>query len=298
MVDQKKVEFSSASEDAKSMKEEMDKINELKKEVKNPQQQPSIGGENPGFQIPRDLIGLPSRGKIYPATSNLHMSNTIEIRHMTASDEDILTSRALLRSGKAIDALLRACIVDKSINPSELLSGDKNAVMIALRVGAYGEDYKIDVTCPNCDHESKDISIDLTKLSMKTLEVDPINPGENKFFFELPSGMKVEFKLLNSDEEREIAEALENQKKVMHSEIDTFITSRHKMQILSINGDANPANINAFVQVMSARDSRSLNNYIQKISPDIDMEVDFSCPSCGYKDKEAVPITAGFFWPD
>ena len=288
------VEFSAASEEKKPLTPaDLAKI-----------KSGATAGAAPGqpqqqtFKIPTDVVGIPSLGKIYPKGSPLHRAEQIEYRHMIAADEDVLTSRALLRSGKAIDMLLKNCIVDKAINPEELLSGDKNAVMIALRVGAYGEKYLVDLECPDCDTKAKDFEVDLTTLEVKTLEVEPNNVGENCFNFTLPTGMIVEFKLLTSAEEKMLADAIENQKTVMKSQVDSLITSKHKIQIVSINGDKNKVTINRFVDMMSAGDSRSLNNYVTKISPDVIMEIKFDCPSCGYSGKENLPITAAFFWPD
>lgn len=250
------------------------------------------------FKIPTDRVGIPSLGKVYSKNSPLHRAESIEYRHMIASDEDVLTSKALLRSGKAIDMLLKNCIVDKSINPEDLLSGDKNALMIALRVGAYGEKYLVDLECPDCDFKAKDFEVDLTTLDVKTLEVDPNNIGENCFTFTLPTGIVIEFKLLTSAEERMLAQSLENQKAAVKTQVDSLITTKHKLQIISVNGDKNKVSINRFVDMMSAGDSRALNNYITKISPDVIMEINFDCPSCGYSGKENLPITAAFFWPD
>ena len=87
-----------------------------------------------GFSVPRDYVMLPSKGRIYPTDSPLHNLEEIEVRHLTAADEDILTSRALLRSGKAIDTMLANVIMNKSINVNDFISGDKNAILTFLRI--------------------------------------------------------------------------------------------------------------------------------------------------------------------
>ena len=122
-----------------------------------------------GFSVPRDFVMLPSKGRIYPENSPLYNIEEIEVRHLTAADEDILTSRSLLRSGKAIDTLLDSVIVNKSIKAEELVSGDKNAIMTFLRITGYGPEYNVDLTCPGCNEDIKS-EFDLTQLTMNMLD--------------------------------------------------------------------------------------------------------------------------------
>ena len=284
-----------AAEEAAKEKEQ---IENLKKQAEEMVQQRDPAQAAVEVLIPTDVVPLPSRGKIYPVENNLHNATEIEIRHMTASDENILTSRSLLRTGQAIDALLSNCIIDKSIDPTQLISGDKNAVMISLRVGAYGEEYKIDVTCPECEESIKDYVIDLSALTMNTLDIDPVAEGENRFEFTSPNGLVFHFKLLNSAEEKEISDMMDRMKRSTGSPMDTLVTTRHKQQIISVNGNDDKLYINRFVDSMPARDSRALANYISSIEPDIDMSHEYQCTMCNYSGEVEVPITAQFFWPE
>ena len=129
-----------------------------------------------GFTVPRDYVILPSKGRVYPVESPLYNMEEIEVRHLTAADEDILTSRALLRSGKAIDTLLDNVIINKSIRSEELVSGDKNAIMTFLRITGYGPEYNIEISCPGCGEDSK-AEFDLTQLNMNMLDVNPVGEG-------------------------------------------------------------------------------------------------------------------------
>ena len=145
--------------------------------------------------VPTDAVPLPSKGIVYPQQSPLHMAEIVEIRSMTAHDEDILTSRALLKQGKAISTLLRSCLVNKLIDPDDMLVGDRNAVLIAIRVTGYGADYEAEVVCPRCDENSKHV-FDLSRLEIKPLSAAPVEPGRNEFEFELPkTKRKIRFKL-------------------------------------------------------------------------------------------------------
>ena len=253
--------------------------------------------EASAFRVPTELVPLPSFGLVYPPNSPLHNIKEIEIRYMTAADEDILTSRSLLRSGKAIDAVLKNCILDARINPEELLSGDKNALITFLRVSGYGPEYKVEIDCPSCEETSK-YEFDLSQLEMKTLDVEPIEQGENRFHIQLPTGTHIEFKFLNSAEEKEISDAQDRIKRSTNSPIDRNVTTRLKNTIISIDGNNDPSLINQYVDTLNVRDSRALRKYMEDNTPDIDMNQEFNCPHCGHRGEVDVPISVGFFWPD
>jgi len=93
-------------------------------------------------KFPTEVVDLPSQGLLYPKDSPLS-SGTIEIKYMTAREEDILTSANLIKKGIVIDKLLEALIIDKSIKLDDMLLGDKNAILIASRILAYGKDYEV-----------------------------------------------------------------------------------------------------------------------------------------------------------
>ena len=250
-----------------------------------------------GFTVPRDFVMLPSQGVIYPLDSPLYGLEEVEVRHLTAQDEDVLTSRSLLRSGKALDAVLNNVLLNKSIKADKLISGDKNAILTFLRITGYGPEYIVQIDCPSCNTEVKH-EFDLSALSMRFLDVTPIGEGENKFDYVLPSGNQIHFKFLNTEEENNINEQLEKAKKMTNSPFDSNVTTRLKHQIVSVNGDDNPATINQFVDVMSVRDSRAFRKYFEEIEPDVLMKQDFNCAHCGHRGEVEIPITVGFFWPD
>ena len=250
-----------------------------------------------GFVVPRDFVMIPSKGVIYPVDSHLHGLEELEVRHLTAQDEDVLTSRSLLRSGKALDAVLDNVILNKSIKADKLISGDKNAILTFLRITGYGPEYIVQIDCPSCNTEIKH-EFDLSALNMRFLDVSPIAAGENRFEYTLPSGNQIHFKFLNTEEENNINEQLEKAKKMTNSPFDSNVTTRLKHQIVSVNGDDNPAIINQFVDNMSVRDSRAFRKYFEEIEPDVIMKQDFNCVHCGHRGEVDIPITVGFFWPD
>ncbi len=256
-----------------------------------------------GFVVPKDYVKLPSKGLIYPKSSTLYGAEDIEVRQMTASEEDILTSRSLVRSGKAIDLVIGNCITDKTVKVDDLLLGDKNAIMVALRVGGYGADYNVSVSCPSCMEETPNHVFSLTNLQVNTLDIEPLEESKNLFEFKTPSDNNVIFKFLTSGESKEVSESQSNVKRVSGSQIDTNITSRFKAQIVSVNGKSIEDSdgrkyVREYIERMPVGDSRSLRKFIDEKEPDIIMKQLFECPSCGVKNEVDVPITVEFFWPE
>ena len=250
-----------------------------------------------GFSVPRAFVMLPSKGMIYPPNSPIHNMEEVEVRHLTAADEDILTSRALLRSGKAIDTMLSNVLMNKSIQVDELVSGDKNAILTFLRITGYGPEYPDEIDCPGCGDNIKH-EFDLSKLTMRFLDINPVAPGENRFSFLLPSGLELEFKLLNSAEDAAITEEQEKLKRTTNSPLEKNITTKLKYQITLVDGKDDRTFINNFVDTMSVRDSRAFRKYLEELEPDVNMKQDFKCRMCGHTEEVDIPVTVGFFWPE
>jgi hypothetical protein len=249
-----------------------------------------------GYEVPVESVPLPSRGVVYPNTSPLHGQETIDIRAMTAREEDILTSRALIKKGTVITNLLQSCIVDKKISVPEMLAGDRNAVMVALRITGYGSEYVSEAECPTCNAKSKQ-EFDLSQLSVKPLEIDPVANGENSFEFTLPvTKKKVLFKFLTGLDEEEIVQIQERKKKT-GAIADSLVTTRLQYAVTSVDGKTDKALISNFIRNMPAKDSLSLRSFIDKHEPGIDMKVFMDCPSCSETSEIRMPMGAAFFWP-
>ena len=166
-----------------------------------------------GFEIPVETVPLPSGGKCYEEDHPLHGKETVEIRAMTAKEEDILTSKALIKKGTVISHLIKSCLIDKRVDPDTLLAGDRNALMVALRVPGYGTEYKVEIDCPACGERSKH-NFNLGELPVKRLEIEPIVDGTNVFESVLPvSKAKVRWKLLTGADEQQIMQMTERRKK-------------------------------------------------------------------------------------
>jgi len=249
-----------------------------------------------GLEIPNEVVPLPSNGKVYSQDSSLYGSEVVEIRAMTAREEDILTSRALLKKGTVITELIRSCLVDKSVNPLDLLSGDRNALMVAIRITGYGPEYNVELECNECGVKSPH-SFNLGALPIKRLEIEPVLPGSNLFEFKLPrTGKVVKFKFMTGRDEEEMMVMSEKQKK-LGLPTDNSVTTNLLYSIQSIEGIQDRSAIAAFVKAVPAADSLALRNYMRDHEPGITMRQDTTCNACGHTEEVNMPLGVTFLWP-
>tara|TARA_Y100000593_G_scaffold83817_1_gene158266 strand:- start:1840 stop:2664 length:825 start_codon:yes stop_codon:yes gene_type:complete len=250
------------------------------------------------YSVPTEIITIPSLGRYYPEGHPLCGIEEIEIRHMTAKDEDVLNSRTLLKKGIAVDRLLQGVIVDKRIKLDSLLVGDKNALIVATRVTGYGEDYDTKITCPSCatvgDHS---FDLDDAVVMNHGGDVEGVTfVGENIFSLTLPrTGMPVEVRLLTGDDEKKLLKM--TQKKQNHKLPDSPLTDQFKAFIVSVDGNTNRQDINRFIDIMPALDGRYLRTTYAKIMPNIELKHPYDCEGCGYEQVIDIPFTVDFFWP-
>jgi len=249
------------------------------------------------FVVPAELVPLPSRGIIYPQNSPLFGQETLEIKPMTAREEDILTSRAYIKKGTVLTKLMQSCLTNKNINPDDLISGDRNALMVAIRITGYGSDYEVEVDCPECGARNKS-SFDLSQLPIKRLSIDPVVFGENLFEVQLPISKKsARVKFLTGHDEREMM-IINERKKKSGIKTDTSITDRLSRSIVSIDGISDRNKINMFVKNIPARDSLALRKFLDNNEPGIEMKSWLSCDSCYEESEVNLPMGTSFFWPD
>jgi len=249
-----------------------------------------------GLDIPLETVPLPSSGKVYSQESSLYNADTVEIRPMTAREEDILTSRALIKKGTVITELIKSCLVDRSINAIDLLGGDRNALMVAIRITGYGPEYGAEIECNECGTKTQH-EFNLAQLPVRRLEIEPVVPGLNIFEFTLPRSKKtVKFRFLTGRDEEEMLVINEKQKKLgMKSE--TNVTTNLLHAIVSINGIEDRSKIANFVKMMPAMDSLALRNYIKDNEPGVIMKQETSCPACGHCEEVSMPLGVNFLWP-
>jgi hypothetical protein len=238
------------------------------------------------FKLPTEIVELPSKGLLYPEDSEL-AKGTIEMKYMTAKEEDILTNQSYIKNGTVLDKLLKSLIVSK-INFDDLLIGDKNAIMVAARILGYGSEYSF-------EYNGESQFVDLSTLENKSLKEELFISRTNEFTFTLPKSKNtVTFKLLNHKDEQDINRELEGLKKI-NKDSSPELTTRLKYMIVSVEGNREKKDIRNFVDnYLLAQDSRALREYIREIQPDVDLTF---FPSNG-SNRVNIPIGVSFFWPD
>jgi hypothetical protein len=240
------------------------------------------------FKFPTEIIDLPSRGLLYPKDSPL-ASGKLEMKYMTAKEEDILTNQNYIQRGIVIDKLLQSLIVSK-VDYSELITGDQNAVMIAARILGYGKDYEF-------SYGGQKHTIDLTTLEDRQFDESLITPYVNEFSYELPfTKTKITFKVMTVGDEEKVKKELDGLKKI-DKNLNPELSTRLKFMITSVEGNRELGVIRNFVDNgLLARDSKALREYVKKVQPDIDLNITVDINDV--EEDITLPITVSFFWPD
>ena len=242
-------------------------------------------------KFPTEVIDLPSQGKVYPKESPLS-SGKLELKYMTTREEDILMSENLIKKGIVIDKLLDSLIVTNGVKQGDLILGDKNAVLVASRILAYGPEYTVEVTNPNDVDEKVEHTFDLSKCPFKELSKD-VDYSDNSFDFTTPVGKnELKFKLLTGADEVLIEKDIKQSSKFG---VSSDITTRLRYTVTEVDGDTKSSTITQFTQNLLARDSVALRGYIRDIAPDIDLTSEIEIG--GETVSVVIPLTVEFFWP-
>tara|TARA_Y100000389_G_scaffold87460_1_gene83977 strand:+ start:621 stop:1349 length:729 start_codon:yes stop_codon:yes gene_type:complete len=238
------------------------------------------------LKLPTEQVELPSKGLVYPKDNPLS-SGVVEMKYMTAKEEDILTNQNYISNGTVLDKLLESLVISEGVKVKDLIVGDKNAVLVAARILGYGKDYTF--SYDNTKHK-----VDLSILEPKHFDESLITPGVNEFEFKLPkSGNTIKYKLLTGHDESKIDREIKGLKKI-DKNASPDLSTRLKYLIVSINDDSDSKSIRKFVDnYLLAMDSRALREHIRNTQPDIDMNVTLDSG-----EEVAVPISINFFWPD
>ena len=241
------------------------------------------------YKFPTEMVELPSKGYFYYDGHPLS-SGKVEVKYMTAKEEDILTSQNLIQQGTVIDKLLESLIVDKSIKLEDLLIGDKNAIKVAARILGYGKNYEF-------TYDGEEHKVDLSTLNPIDLDFSKFTKGKNEFNFKLPnSEREIVFKLLTQKDENEVDSELVARKK-LNKHQSTELTTRMKKMILSVDGNSDRTFINNFIDnEFLSIDSLAFRQYLAEITPDVDMNTTV-VNSAGEEIEVTIPVTLRFFWP-
>ena len=238
------------------------------------------------FKLPTEVVKLPSQGLLYDASNPLS-SGEVEIKYMTAKEEDILTNANYINDGTVLDKLMKSLIVS-DINYNDLVIGDKNAIMVASRILGYGKNYKF-------TYQGEEHTVDLSELDNKEIDTDLFTQGKNRFTFTLPTtNIDVEFKILTHGDEIAIANEIKGLKK-LNANASPELTTRLKHMIISVNGDTERKTVRNFIDnYLLAQDARAFRTYINEVQPDVDLT--FFRERTG--EKTPIPVGLNFFWPD
>jgi hypothetical protein len=255
-----------------------------------------------GLEIPVENVPLPSKGVVYHVDHPLHLQETVQIRAMTAREEDILTSKALIKKGTVITELIKSCLINKSIDPNDMILGDRNALMVALRITGYGSDYAIEVGCPSCGERSKQ-NFNLSELPITGLKQEPIAMGSNLFEAVMPKHretdpeLTIRYRHMTGNDEVEVT-SIQERKKKQGFKTDNLITTRYKQQIVAVNDISDKTKIQMFIQKMPTRYSLALRKAMDSNEPGVNMKQHIQCPHCSEESEVSMPLGASFFWPD
>lgn len=263
----------------------------------------SVKVNNPvEIATPTQVVDLPSKGLFYPPDHPWHGKDSVEIRFMTAKDEDILVNKSYIQKGVILDKLISSLLLDKRVNLDSILLCDKSALVVAARITGYGTEYEVNMPCPACSHTSKytfDLSLfesifpDDEKLSSAQV----VLTQEGTFMIVLPkTEARVEFKLLSGADEKRLTNLAETKKK--QNLPDSTLTDQVKQYIVSINDESERGYINKFIDSMPAFDAKFLRRMYNIITPSVNNKQNFTCSSCGESQEVEVPLTTTFFWPE
>jgi len=246
------------------------------------------------FEVPTEQVELPSKGIFYP-----NKQQAVEVKYLTANEDNILFSPELLRSGKVLDALLQVAIIDPTLRPDDMLIGDRNAVLLHLRKTGLGNIYQPgSMTCPSCDEEFSP-DVDLDKLQLKFPDTEP---DENlEYDFDLPvMKIPIKFRLLNGKDENYLSKFSTTGTKGKKStyKVSRIITERYKIQIMAVKGNRDKIYIGKLVEAMPMKDSIAFREYVRLISPGVDFNYAFTCDNCGHVFDADVPLNYRLFYPD
>ena len=238
------------------------------------------------FKFPTEEVDLPSGGLLYPKDNPLS-SGKVEIKYMTAKEEDILTNQSYIQKGTVLNKLLDSVILTEGVKQQDLILGDKNAVLVATRILGYGAEYKF-------VYRGEEKIVDLSSLENKEFDESLITSGKNEFEFVLPhTKTPITYKILTGVDESKIDRELEGLKKI-NKNASPELSTRLKYIITSVNGETGTKEVREFVDnFLLAIDSKALRKHLRDTQPDVDLR---------YIDEDgkevAIPIGISFFWPE
>lgn len=257
--------------------------------IKKTESASPVSNSSLSFVVPTEYVDLPSQGRFYPVGHPLRGQKSIEIKQMTAKEEDILVTESYIKKGVTLDKLLESIIIDKSINPDTLCTADRSAIYLAARISAYGPEYKSSVGCDKCGETIK-INYNLIEEPKVIQAKEDLEVTENgTFMIKLPTtGWDIECKLLNGLDEKNSFNDKESNENIILKQLESII--------VSINTVSDKQLIKQAFEVLPVKDSRYLRTTFRELCPALKFNCELKC-KCGNKEEAEVPVTLEFFWP-
>lgn len=219
-------------------------------------------------------VNLPSKGLFY----NSPISD-ISLRPILFEDEvDLVKTIEAGRKEDFSDLILSKCL--KGISAGDLVSMDKTAILLQLRVISLGSSYSVEHLCNRCD-KNNELNVDLTKIPLKCV----------------PDG--------STDEREYDLEVLKKKVKVRYPrlrEISHYKNSHEFLEnlwrfVIELDGSDDKTFINS-----ALRDPRfplsDIHFLVKKISGTeygVETELEYSCKSCARANKIIIPFSSDFF---
>lgn len=280
------------------MEKEREKVN-LKEKISLTESEQKTNSIANIFDSAKELAPLPSKGLVYPVGSPLYKKSDFEVKEISASEEDILVNRVLLKKGQMISTLIRSCSTIKSVDPMDMLIADRNSILTTLRIISYGPEYDVEVQCEDCEYKFEERFYLNEVAKIKCLDYQPVEEGNNEFPYSFNyKGKKIDltFKMFTGKDEKEISRINDVAKK--KNLLERNITLQLFQATLSVNGVTDRSQIKRFIEKMGSRYARDYRDFISEKTPDLEMNGKIECPNCGHEQEVDLPITANFFWPD
>jgi len=249
-----------------------------------------------------ETVKLPTLGLLYEKNHPFHNKKEIMIRHLTAKDEDMLTTKSLIKSGELVNLLIKEIIQDKNVDLNTLYIGDKNAILIFSRIYSFGSEYKAIAPCKFCG-STDEYTFDISSVPVNFLQVEPVEPYTNLFEYKTSKGNVFVFKLMTQEISKLIEEDINsqlkfNKKHANYNAIEKNSTLSYYHTIHSINGKTEKKDIMSFLETMPIVESRELRKYIKQITPDVEFKKEIYCTNCGQRSEVDLEFNSSFFWAD
>jgi hypothetical protein len=238
-----------------------------------------------------ETIELPSKGLFYE--NELLKSGQLHVRPMTGAEEEILATPRHVRKNEAIDMIFKRCI-EEHIDSTDLLTIDRNYLLIWLRGISYSPLYEVKVKCPACEN-SFDTEIDLNVLPV---EQCPDDFTSATLSGTLPkSGYRFTYRLSTGKDEMAILQYREKQAKKFVNSTDDTLTFRTSLLLNNIEDVTDTKSLQILLKRLPISDVAYLRSLINEPPFGVDTDVGLVCSICANEFNIDLPLEASFFFP-